>query len=198
MTSQNEAILSPGPPWPNEVLTATNRYGIDEDCDALPFLDSPGVCNRCGKALVGRQTQWCSKTCSDELSRQHNWTMARGAALRRDDRRCVRCGGDGHDQHVPRWAPVWSREQALAMGVELPASYPFDEMAMARSDGLYINTNRVWLPWLEVNHIEPRVGRGYGWGCHHHLTNLETLCHLCHVDETNRQKAARRGAKRAV
>ena len=41
---------------------------------------------------------------------------------------------------------------------------------------------------LEVNHIDPRRNRGYRWGCWHHLEKLETLCHPCHVDETNRQR----------
>lgn len=41
---------------------------------------------------------------------------------------------------------------------------------------------------LEVNHIIPRMGRGYGTGCQHHQTNLETLCHNCHVKITNEQR----------
>jgi 5-methylcytosine-specific restriction endonuclease McrA len=45
---------------------------------------------------------------------------------------------------------------------------------------------------LEVNHIEPRVGKGYGFGCHNHQTNLETLCHPCHVEVTKQQAANRR------
>lgn len=45
---------------------------------------------------------------------------------------------------------------------------------------------------LEVNHIEPRVGRGYGFGCWNHLDNLETLCHDCHVIVTKAQAAERR------
>jgi 5-methylcytosine-specific restriction endonuclease McrA len=40
---------------------------------------------------------------------------------------------------------------------------------------------------LEVNHIIPVMGRHGQSGCHHHLDGLETLCHDCHVDETNRQ-----------
>lgn len=43
-----------------------------------------------------------------------------------------------------------------------------------------------------MNHIVPRNGAGYGWGCHHHQTNLQTLCHSCHVKVTNAQAAARR------
>jgi hypothetical protein len=48
---------------------------------------------------------------------------------------------------------------------------------------------------LEVNHIEPRVGRGYNAGCHNHLSNLETLCHECHVVVTKRQSAERRALR---
>jgi 5-methylcytosine-specific restriction endonuclease McrA len=47
---------------------------------------------------------------------------------------------------------------------------------------------------LEVNHRVPRRGGGYHAGCHHHLDGLETLCHRCHVAETNAQhQAARSG-----
>lgn len=46
---------------------------------------------------------------------------------------------------------------------------------------------------LEVNHIEPRRGGGYGNGCHHHLDNLETLCHAHHVVITNEQMGRRNG-----
>lgn len=41
---------------------------------------------------------------------------------------------------------------------------------------------------MEVNHIAPRNGGGYGTGCHNHLSNLETLCHLCHVQVTKNQR----------
>jgi 5-methylcytosine-specific restriction endonuclease McrA len=44
---------------------------------------------------------------------------------------------------------------------------------------------------LEVNHVIPRIGKGYGPGCHHHQANLETLCHNCHVKVTNQQRYAR-------
>lgn len=40
----------------------------------------------------------------------------------------------------------------------------------------------------EVNHIAPRRGRGYRRGCHHHLDNLESLCHRCHVIVTAEQR----------
>lgn len=46
----------------------------------------------------------------------------------------------------------------------------------------------------EVNHRDPRIGRGYHQGCHHHLDGLERLCHTCHVAETTRQARERRAA----
>lgn len=51
---------------------------------------------------------------------------------------------------------------------------------------------------LEVNHIVPREGAGYGWGCWNHPDNLETLCHPCHVTVTNAQRAARKAAALAA
>lgn len=46
---------------------------------------------------------------------------------------------------------------------------------------------------LEVNHIVPanRKGRGTPTSCANHLGNLETLCHRCHLIETNRQRSER-------
>ena len=45
---------------------------------------------------------------------------------------------------------------------------------------------------LEVNHIVPRNGAGYGFGCWNHLENLETLCLLHHLVETRRQREERK------
>jgi hypothetical protein len=44
---------------------------------------------------------------------------------------------------------------------------------------------------LEVNHVEPRNGGGYSRGCWNHQTNLQVLCHACHVKETKRQTVER-------
>jgi len=44
----------------------------------------------------------------------------------------------------------------------------------------------------EVNHIDPRYGRGYGDGCWNHQENLEVLDHACHVAVTAVQRAARK------
>lgn len=46
-------------------------------------------------------------------------------------------------------------------------------------------------PAVEVNHIEPREGRGYTKGCHHHQEGLEPLCHQCHLAVTAEQRWSR-------
>lgn len=50
----------------------------------------------------------------------------------------------------------------------------------------------------EVNHVEPREGAGYGNGCWNHQTNLQVLCHPCHVAETTRQIRERMPERPAV
>lgn len=162
----------------------SGRYGLDDDCALLPHLDTPGVCNRCGTSLKGRQTQWCSDECQEELRRNHDWGVARRAALVRDGHRCVRCSGTGNRR---QWVTLWAhdrrhRAQLIDLGID-PDGIRGGRIQVAKA-----------LPWLEVNHIKPRNGGGYGWGCAHHQSNLETLCHPCHVAETNRQASERRDA----
>lgn len=160
------------------------KYGLHSDCTVLPHLDTPGVCNRCGAPLFGRRTEWCSDKCQREFRQQHDWNAARAAALVRDGHRCVRCGGDGSEQRETRWHPAFSESQLRRLGVELLTNEPITAILIAA----------VREPWLEVNHIAPRNGQGYGWGCAHHLDGLETLCHQHHVEVTRDQAVARRAA----
>ena len=43
---------------------------------------------------------------------------------------------------------------------------------------------------LEVNHIQPALGRHGEISCIHHQDNLIVLCHECHVKVTAEQRAA--------
>lgn len=65
------------------------------------------------------------------------------------------------------------------------------EAARRRDKRRCVKADESCAGYLEVNHIDPRNGAGYGPGCHHHLDNLETLCHAHHVVETNKQRKAR-------
>jgi len=134
-------------------------------------------CQWCGDALpTRRHTVWCSDECSTAFSENHFWTNARNAALRRDGWTCVHCIG----------LPVLRAPQRREFGWDDRA---FD-FALTAFDAERARRR------LEVNHVVPRVGRGYGFGCHHHLANLETLCHEHHRIETSVQRDERRGVQR--
>jgi 5-methylcytosine-specific restriction endonuclease McrA len=156
------------------VHDVSRRYGLAEQCPIIAFADQPGVCNRCGSRLSGRRTQWCSRECETEFRQNHDWNLARRAARKRDGNRCIRCKSDG----IPM------------IFIGQPAGPP-----EVRPMGWNQGANR--LLGLEVNHVTPRVGGGYGWGCHHHLDGLETLCVPCHRVETNKQAAQRRARRSA-
>ena len=162
-------------------------------CDVVPHVDQPAVCNRCGTKLTGRRTRWCSSECEREWQVNHYWTMARPAAVKRDGGKCVRCGGAGRKQwrRTIHLGNQWAMRQ-LGLEVEIIGG-SHQERRIINDTAVRVTS---WVPWLEVNHIEPREGRGYQSGCHHHLTNLETLCHDCHLVETKRQGAERRARRR--
>lgn len=152
------------------------------------LVGKPGHCDRCGSVLTGRRTRWCSADCAGghhrEVLRNHDWHSAREAALDRDGRRCVKCGGTGLAQ-PEEVAAIWrSFEERVAFAASLPERH----QAMLWAEGAVREADRQ--VQLEVNHIAPRRGRGYGPGCHHHLDNLETLCKPCHVAVTNLQREA--------
>jgi hypothetical protein len=44
---------------------------------------------------------------------------------------------------------------------------------------------------LEVNHIQPLTGSYRAFTCFNHLSNLEVLCHRCHVAVTNEGRSLR-------
>lgn len=171
-------------------------------CEFLPFEAQAKTCSRCGKDLAGtRRTRWCSNTCRQEWWVQHDWNAARKLTIERDARVCQICGVTTRSLWDKRW-----REHPDAP----PEPPPWSSEAFAAGGGQagYGNTYRAaraayevtWKAFLadyavdlspEVDHIVPRVGRGYGLGCHNHQSNLRTLCHQCHVEVTAQQRRAR-------
>lgn len=138
----------------------------------LPFDSAVGKCRACGFELKKKQKSWCGHECSSMYERNHYWAEARAAAVDRDGAQCVKCGwveGEYYEMCLRNGQlAYWSRAYLLGNGIE----------------------NR-----LEVNHIKPRLGAGYGADCGHHLSNLETLCHKCHVKVTSRQRIDRSRAR---
>jgi 5-methylcytosine-specific restriction endonuclease McrA len=150
-------------------------------CELIPDHPPTG-CAGCGKPLPPRRTRWCSDKCSSTwwrgFAEQHDWADARAAALKRDGHRCTRCGADDFNDSKPHMRDYKTMD--------------FDRF---RIDRFRIDA-KAWrrakaTRQLEVNHIVPRVGAGYGRGCWNHLSNLETVCHRCHVEVTKKQRVGR-------
>lgn len=165
-----------------------------------PYLEGnpPWTCHRCDKPLPRRQDgephsnrRWCSRECSDEWARQHVWDLARRAALARDDYRCVRRRAHEDEDNVrTELEPLVAEIDAAIEELEGDERWG-DEWRDLYDRKLALNDQyqaRIGAGDLEVNHIEPRRGEGYAAGCHHHLDNLETLCHPCHVEVTTAQR----------
>ena len=128
-------------------------------------------------ATARRASPWCGTGCEDEYRANHWWDLARSHALGRDQHRCVRCGVGPEEVTLAK----------LLLRALIPMG-PVDAARLWRSEGWSALRLRCS---VEVNHRWPRLGRGYGSGCHHHLADLETLCHPCHVRVTNGQAVER-------
>lgn len=170
------------------------------DCP-LAHGPTPGECGWCGKPLPRKKDgtihptrRWCSSDCSNAFSRNHSWGWARPAALERDGHRCVKCGaGPGPDPERPSSPRPWTYSGELREDATPEAIAEWEAYREATREAY---DRRRSAPPLEVNHIEPRRGQGYGFGCpHHHLENLETLCRPCHVEVTTEQRRARKHAE---
>lgn len=146
-------------------------------CELFP-RHRRGRCDACGQPLDRGRRRWCSDACERRWQTEHVWAFAREAALVRDAWSCVVC----------RRGP--GAERILAALILLATG----GMPKPREigDGLVPADDVAFIQWmgarLEVNHIDPRRGQGYRFGCHHHQGNLETLCRLHHVAVTTAQR----------
>jgi len=150
------------------------RYPIQAGaCTLSRWSGDPARCRWCDEPARADGC-WCGHVCEDEYRRNHWWDQARDAALVRDGDRCVRCG--------------LGAETLTVAKMLLRALIPFGPAVAA---GLWRSPEWELLRQtclLEVNHIVPRRGGGYGAGCHHHLDGLETLCRRCHAMVTAHQR----------
>lgn len=118
----------------------------------------PAGCRQCGTPPEGRRTVYCSKPCQEQYDADHFWDDARYAALQRARVFSI-------DRPVN---PRTGRRNAVVLG-----------RACARCGELDAR---------EVNHIQPVNGDRRYFSCQHHQSNLEALCHECHVATTNEQR----------
>lgn len=70
-------------------MSPTDR--LLDSCTLVPERVK-GECSWCHKPLIGRQRQWCGKSCSKEFLRNHFWKEARRWALKLANKRCSLCG----------------------------------------------------------------------------------------------------------
>lgn len=145
------------------------------NCDLAYGENDERLCVWCGRKLSGTKRRWCRKRCKEAFEANHWWNVARGVALERDGWACVRCVAAGNVVRLVK--PIPEQYDPKHQSDYLRALATFHEERKARR--------------LEVNHMQPRFGHGYGAGCHHHLTGLETLCRPHHQEATNEQANAR-------
>lgn len=120
-------------------------------------------CRRCGEVLTGKSLKWC------------------GRKQRAGRRSCYEIWAVNHEWNYARWEALrLARGPGASTGYVLVGGKP--------PKCVRCGTDKAR---MEVNHIGPRNGQGYGKGCWNHQTNLEVLCHDCHVKVTVDQRKAR-------
>lgn len=119
-------------------------------CDLAPFHGRRGQCSVCGASSSGND-HYCSTACEQAFAHNHNWELAKPAALHRDNYTCTRCG------HQPDPTDPQARSSELVVRhIERPVS---PQYAQKLNIPTFANTRRN--------------------GCHQHLDNLTTLCRFC-------------------
>lgn len=81
-------------PW--NLPVQSDRFWIYEakirSCEITPHFRDRGRCGTCGDVIADKGSGFCSDDCARTFMVNHNWSLARFAALHRDDHTCVRCG----------------------------------------------------------------------------------------------------------
>ena len=139
------------------------------DCPEMNQNPQPGYCGRCGAALSGRRTKWCSDECSDWFWRNHRFTNARFEAL--------------------ATASVYRLATADATWCRYCPSGPHGHLAG------HVCALCEALKGAEVDQVERARGRHGELSCIHHQENLRVLCRDCHKAVTAQQRREDSGRK---
>lgn len=177
------------------------------------------ICFLDGSPLPPRRQHWCSDECVERWMTNHEWSSASAEVLRRDDMTCQRCGYrstyECQGTHLDAKGRILRDERpwpcpdhphsgyrrAVASAAEPGVcgrdgeAWPCGAIVRASTDSLTGHWRVARPRGMEVNHKVPRAGRGYQQGCHHHLADLELLCHPCHVIVTTEQIRERKGIR---
>lgn len=162
----------------------------------------PSMASRCKAeitAMFEERSAWiehlrkkAERHVAEDLDASLNCSMraeiVRGLTRRQcnERRRCFLCG----KWPIPQRRQHWCSDACVARWFD-NHSWGSARIAALRRDGYKCVRDPTHRASKEVNHIDPRNGRGYHEGCMHHQANLETLCHPCHVAETTRQARER-------
>ena len=119
-----------------------------------------GTCGACGKPLMGRNLWFCPTPYGKADSPGES------------------CRATYAVNHF------WGEARAAALRRAAGRCTCCGTVCSSKRDGY----GRTRYQGMEVNHIIPRNGRGYGSGCHNHQENLEALCHACHLAVTAAQR----------
>lgn len=162
------------------------------NCTLMP-PHRDGYCDWCSRPLSGRRRRWCSDGCREEFEVNHDWNKARHAALTRDAYTCQICGVKTATELMSDWLKHPYAPEKPRLDEYLNRLDEF-RMAWKKFDSEFGMFRKRFIDPIrpEVNHIDPLVGAGYGWSCHHHLVNLQTVCHRDHVRITRQQRLDRR------
>lgn len=120
-------------------------------------------CRQCGCLLKSASRAYCSAACRIVFEINHFWHSAR-----------LHC--------ILRANPDYDAAKLQAR--QYPRDWFYRPKPCAKCKQMTAGGA------LEVNHIVPLNGNRPHFGCCHHQSNLEPLCHDCHVEETNRQRRA--------
>jgi 5-methylcytosine-specific restriction endonuclease McrA len=97
-------------------------------------------------------------------------------------RRCTWCGG-GLTGRQRKWCSQKCNDTAVKNHY-----YRVGRVRALRRDRFTCQHCGDRGPGMQVNHIEPCLGKHSLGGCWHHLENLEAICPSCHQGVTRRQR----------
>lgn len=141
-------------------------------CELSEWHGDKRRCNFCDTPLSGRRRSWCSRECYQEFTRTHHYGTSRTRCLIAARAKCG-C------PEVAFIARVIDKETG---GYKHRRRTKHSVCAKCRKCSVEVGP-------LECDHITPRLGNKDSYSCLHHPTNLRMLCHSCHAEVTQLQRA---------